>query len=111
MSPQAVVRKPSEESGRVFSKLAEQKECRIEERHLLADHVHMMISIAPSQRPIVRLGGEEEMNGNQIKLLYAGGAWFAGLFIYRCGSVPVGWGLLGDALGFTIGYSALPRCR
>ena len=56
-------------------------------------------------------GGEEEMNGNQIKLLYAGGAWFAGLFIYRCGSVPGGWGLLGDALGFTIGYSALPRCR
>jgi Transposase IS200 like len=25
----------------VFRKLAEQKECRIEERHLLADHVHM----------------------------------------------------------------------
>ena len=33
--------------GEVFRKLAEQKECRIEEGHLLADHVHMMISIPP----------------------------------------------------------------
>ena len=33
--------------GEVFRKLAEQKECRIEEGHLLSDHVHMMISIPP----------------------------------------------------------------
>jgi len=33
--------------GEVFRKLAEQKECRIEEGHLLADHVQMMISIPP----------------------------------------------------------------
>jgi len=33
--------------GEVFRKLAEQKECRIEEGHLLADYVHMMISIPP----------------------------------------------------------------
>ena len=33
--------------GEVFRKLAEQKECRIEEGHLLADHVHMMLSIPP----------------------------------------------------------------
>ena len=33
--------------GEVFRKLAEQKECRIEEGHLLTDHVHMMISIPP----------------------------------------------------------------
>ena len=33
--------------GEVFRKLAEQKECRTEEGHLLADHVHMMISIPP----------------------------------------------------------------
>jgi putative transposase len=33
--------------GEVFRKLAEQKECRIEEGHLLADHVHTMISIPP----------------------------------------------------------------
>ena len=33
--------------GEVFCRLAEQKECKIEEGHLLADHVHMMISIPP----------------------------------------------------------------
>jgi putative transposase len=33
--------------GEVFRKLAGQKESRIEEGHLLADHVHMMISIPP----------------------------------------------------------------
>jgi putative transposase len=33
--------------GEVFRKLAEQKECRIEEGHLLANHVHRMISIPP----------------------------------------------------------------
>ena len=31
----------------VFRKLAEQKESRIEEGHLLADHVHMLIAIPP----------------------------------------------------------------
>jgi REP element-mobilizing transposase RayT len=30
-----------------FRKLAAQKECRIEEGHLMQDHVHMMISIPP----------------------------------------------------------------
>ena len=33
--------------GEVFRKLAEQKESRIEEGHLMGDHVHMMISIPP----------------------------------------------------------------
>jgi putative transposase len=33
--------------GEVFRKLVEQNECRIEEGHLQADHVHMMISIPP----------------------------------------------------------------
>lgn len=33
--------------GEVFRKLAEQKESRIEEGHLMPDHVHMMISIPP----------------------------------------------------------------
>jgi len=33
--------------GEVFRKLAEQKESRIEEAHLMPDHVHMMISISP----------------------------------------------------------------
>jgi putative transposase len=33
--------------GEVFRKLAEQKESRVEEGHLMADHVHMLISIPP----------------------------------------------------------------
>ena len=33
--------------GEVFRKLAVQKESRIEEGHLLPDHVHMMIAIPP----------------------------------------------------------------
>jgi putative transposase len=33
--------------GEVFRKLASQKESRIEEGHLMPDHVHMMISIPP----------------------------------------------------------------
>ncbi|OGT91254.1 MAG: transposase [Gammaproteobacteria bacterium RIFOXYA12_FULL_61_12] len=33
--------------GEVFRKLAEQRESRIEEGHLMADHVHMLIAIPP----------------------------------------------------------------
>jgi putative transposase len=33
--------------GEVFRKLAERKESRIEEGHLLADHVHILIAIPP----------------------------------------------------------------
>jgi len=33
--------------GGVFRTLAEQKECRVEEGHLLPDHVHMLLSIPP----------------------------------------------------------------
>jgi putative transposase len=33
--------------GSVLRELAEQRECRIEEGHLMPDHVHMLISIPP----------------------------------------------------------------
>jgi len=33
--------------GEVFRQLAQQKESRIEEGHLMSDHVHMMIAIPP----------------------------------------------------------------
>ena len=33
--------------GPVLRRLAQQRECRIEEGHLMSDHVHMMISIPP----------------------------------------------------------------
>ena len=35
------------ELGSVFKELASQKETKIEEGHLMADHVHMMLSIPP----------------------------------------------------------------
>ena len=36
-----------QELGKVFRVLARQKECEVEEGHLLPDHVHMLISIPP----------------------------------------------------------------
>ncbi|HWL89524.1 MAG TPA: IS200/IS605 family transposase [Polyangiaceae bacterium] len=36
-----------EHLGAVFRKLAEQKESRVEEGHVMVDHVHMMLSIPP----------------------------------------------------------------
>lgn len=33
--------------GKVFRQLAQQKECRVEEGHLMPDHVHMLLSIPP----------------------------------------------------------------
>lgn len=39
-----VVRK---ELGAVFHRLAEHKGCKIEEGHIMGDHVHMLISIPP----------------------------------------------------------------
>jgi putative transposase len=35
------------ELGEVFHRLAQQRESRVEEGHLMPDHVHMMISIPP----------------------------------------------------------------
>ena len=35
------------ELGTVIRELARQKECRVEEGHLMVDHVHMMILVPP----------------------------------------------------------------
>ena len=35
------------ELGPVFRRLAEQKECEIEEGHIMPDHVHMLINVPP----------------------------------------------------------------
>ena len=42
--------------GEVFRNLAQQKDCRIEEGHLMVDHVHMMISIPP-KHPVSQVVG------------------------------------------------------
>ncbi len=38
---------PKPHLGEMFYQLAKQKESRIEEGHLMVDHVHMLISIPP----------------------------------------------------------------
>jgi putative transposase len=43
----ALFGKLREPLGPVFRALAEQKESRVEEGHLMADHVHMLLSIPP----------------------------------------------------------------
>ena len=62
--------------GEVFRRLAAQRECRIEEGHLMSDHVHMMIAIPPkysvsqvvgyikgkSAIPVARVYGERKRN-------------------------------------------------
>ena len=79
--------------GEVLRRLAEQKECRIEEGHLLADHVHMMISTPPkysvssvvgfikgkSAIHLARVYGEHKQN-------YAGQSfWARGYFVSTVG--------------------------
>jgi len=79
--------------GEVFRKLAEQKECRIEEGHLLSDHVHIMILIPPkhavstvvgymkgkSAIHLARTYGERKQN-------YAGQSfWARGYFVSTVG--------------------------
>lgn len=50
--------------GEVFRKLAEQKESRIEEGHLMSDHVHMMIGFIKGKSAIhlARVYGERKRN-------------------------------------------------
>jgi putative transposase len=43
----ALYGEPRRHLGEVFKKLAARKESRIEEGHLMPDHVHMMIAIPP----------------------------------------------------------------
>ena len=88
-----VVRQLRKHLGEVFRNLAEQKESRIEEGHLLADHVHMMIAIPPkyavsqgvgfikgkSAIHLARVYGERKQN-------YAGQSfWARGYFVSTVG--------------------------
>jgi putative transposase len=47
VSQEAAFRQNKTALGQVFHDLARRKECRIEEGHLMPDHVHMLISITP----------------------------------------------------------------
>jgi putative transposase len=39
--------------GEVFQGLAGQRDCRIEEGHLMPDHIHMMLSVPPKYSQVV----------------------------------------------------------
>src|ERR1017187_3632286 len=58
--------------GEVFRKLAEQKESRIEEGHLLPDHVHMMISIPPKYAGAQVIGFMKGKGATHLARVYEG---------------------------------------
>ena len=58
--------------GEMFRELARQKECRIEEGHLMADHVHMLISIPPKYAVSQVAGYLKGKSAIHIARAYAG---------------------------------------
>ena len=60
------------ELGTVIRELAGHKECRIEEGHLMADHVHMMISIPPKYSVAQVMGYIKGKTAIHIARVYAG---------------------------------------
>ena len=60
------------EMGEVFHRLARQKESLIEEGHLMPDHVHMMISIAPKYAVSQVIGFIKGKSAIHIARMYAG---------------------------------------
>jgi putative transposase len=61
-----------QELGRVIQDLAGQKECQLEEGHLIADHVHMMISIPPKYSVAQIMGYIKGKTAIHIARVYAG---------------------------------------
>lgn len=60
------------ELGRVFRELARQKECEIEEGHLMPDHVHMLISIPPKYAVSQVMGFIKGKSAIHIARVYGG---------------------------------------
>ncbi len=58
--------------GDVFRELAERRESRIEEGHLMADHVHMMISIPPKYAVSQVVGFIKGKSAIHIARVYGG---------------------------------------
>ena len=58
--------------GRVLRRLAEQRESRVEEGHLLPDHVHMMISIPPKYSVSQVIGYVKGKSAIHIARTFAG---------------------------------------
>ena len=58
--------------GQVFHELARQKECKVEEGHLMPDHVHMLLSIPPKDAVSQVLGYIKGKSAIHIARVYAG---------------------------------------
>ncbi len=58
--------------GEVFRRLAEQRESRVEEGHLMPDHVHMMLSIPPKYSVSQVIGYIKGKSGIHIAREFAG---------------------------------------
>ena len=58
----AVFGKIKKNLGAVFHDLARRRECRIEEGHLMPDHVHMLVSIPPKYS----VASSEEVTGKHM---------------------------------------------
>ena len=79
--------------GEVFRRLAEQKESRIEEGHLMADHVHMMISIPPKYAVAQVVGfikGKSAIHvarvyGKRKRSFVGANFWARGYFVFTAG--------------------------
>ena len=61
-----------QELGVVFRSLAEQWECRVEEGHLMPDHVHMLLSVPPKYSVSNVLGFIKGKSAIHIARVYAG---------------------------------------
>ena len=60
------------ELGTVFRSLAEQWECRVEEGHLLPDHVHMVLSVPPKYSVSNVMGFIKGKSAIHIARVYVG---------------------------------------
>jgi putative transposase len=58
--------------GVIFRDLAEQKECKVEEGHLMADHVHMLLSVLPKYSVSSVMGFIKGKSAIHIARVYAG---------------------------------------
>ena len=58
--------------GPVFRELAERKECKVEEGHLMPDHVHMLLSVPPKYSVSSVMGFIKGKSAIHLARVYAG---------------------------------------
>ena len=83
--------------GVVFRQLAARKESRIEEGHLLSDHVHMLISIPPKLAVSAVIGFVKGKSAIHIAHVYGGrkrnfaghSFWARGYYVSRSGEMKL----------------------